>query len=70
MGSAEIVSLVTAALGLLAAGTSAYVTLSTRALVAELRLEMAQLEQRIVDRINGTYVRREVLDARLEAIRK
>jgi hypothetical protein len=35
----------------------AYVGLQNRALLAEVRQELAELEQRIFLRINGTYVR-------------
>ena len=36
---------------------SAYVGLQNRALLAEVRKELAELENRIITRINGTYVR-------------
>ncbi len=35
----------------------AYVGLQNRALLAEVRRELAELENRIITRINGTYVR-------------
>ena len=35
----------------------AYVSLQNRALLAEVRREIAELENRIIARINGTYVR-------------
>lgn len=36
----------------------AYVGLQNRALLAEVRQELAELENRIITRINGTYVRK------------
>ena len=36
----------------------AYVGLQNRALLAEVRKELAELENRLILRINGTYIRR------------
>lgn len=36
----------------------AYVSLQNRALLAEVRTELAALENRLILRINGTYIRR------------
>lgn len=51
----------------------AYVGLQNRALLAEVRKELAELENRIILRINGTYVRTsegrlrdDVMQARIE----
>jgi uncharacterized SAM-dependent methyltransferase len=52
-----------------------YVSLQNRALLAEVRKELAELENRIITRINGTFVRssecelrQENVKARLEAL--
>jgi hypothetical protein len=46
-----------AATGLVSGLIGAYVGLQNRALLAEVRKELAELENRIIVRINGTYVR-------------
>lgn len=46
-----------AATGLISGLIGAYVGLQNRALLAEVRREIAELENRIISRINGTYVR-------------
>ena len=43
--------------GLVSGLIAAYVSLKNRALLAEVRKEIAELENRIIARINGTYVR-------------
>jgi len=43
--------------GLVSGLIAAYVSLKNRALLAEVRKEIAELENRIITRINGTYVR-------------
>lgn len=43
--------------GLISGLIGAYVALQSRALLAEVRKELAELENRIITRINGTYVR-------------
>ena len=43
--------------GLVSGLIAAYVSLQNRALLAEVRKEIAELENRIFARINGTYVR-------------
>jgi hypothetical protein len=43
--------------GLVSGLIGAYVGLQNRALLAEVRKELAELENRIITRINGTYVR-------------
>jgi hypothetical protein len=45
------------AVGLVSGLIAAYVSLKNRALLAEVRKELAELENRIIARINGTYVR-------------
>jgi len=43
--------------GLVAGLIAAYVSLKNRALLAEVRKEIAELENRLIAKINGTYVR-------------
>ncbi len=43
--------------GLVSGLIGTYVGLQNRALLAEVRKELAELENRIITRINGTYVR-------------
>lgn len=45
------------AAGLVSGLVGAFVGLQNRALLAEVRKELAELENRIILRINGTYVR-------------
>jgi hypothetical protein len=45
------------ATGLISGLIGTYVGLQNRALLAEVRKELAELENRIITRINGTYVR-------------
>jgi len=45
------------AAGLVSGLIGMYVGLQNRALLAEVRKELAELENRIITRINGTYVR-------------
>jgi hypothetical protein len=45
------------ATGLISGLIATYVSLQNRALLAEVRKELAELENRIITRINGTYVR-------------
>jgi ribosomal protein L29 len=49
--------LVIVASGLVSGLIGTYVGLQNRALLAEVRKELAELENRIIIRINGTYVR-------------
>ena len=61
--------------GLISGLIGAFVGLQNRALLAEVRKELAELENRIIIRINGTYVRsgechlrEENVHARLESL--
>lgn len=56
--------------GLVSGLIGAYVALQNRALLAEVRMEMAELENRIVLRINGTYVRNQECDLRRANLRE
>jgi hypothetical protein len=53
----HILQLLMPAIGLVAGLIGSYVGLQNRALLAEVRKEIAELENRIIARINGTYVR-------------
>jgi hypothetical protein len=52
-----ILQVLVPAVGLVSGLIAAYVTLKNRALLAEVRKEIAELENRIIAKINGTYVR-------------
>ena len=56
------------ATGLITGLIGAYVGLQNRALLAEVRKELAELENRIFTRINGTYVRRGECELREELV--
>ena len=43
--------------GLVSGLIGAYVGLQSRALLAEVRKEIAEMENRVISKINGTYVR-------------
>jgi hypothetical protein len=51
-----LVRLLVPAIGLISGLIGTYVGLQNRALLAEVRKELAELENRIITRINGTYV--------------
>jgi hypothetical protein len=53
----HILQFVIPASGLISGLIGAYVGLQNRALLAEVRKELAELENRIITRINGTFVR-------------
>ena len=52
-----LLQVVIPAVGLVSGLIATYVSLQNRALLAEVRKELAELENRIITRINGTYVR-------------
>jgi hypothetical protein len=52
-----LLQVVIPAIGLVSGLIATYVNLQNRALLAEVRRELAELENRIILRINGTYVR-------------
>ncbi len=56
------------AVGLVAGVIATYVSLQNRALLAEVRKELAELENRIITRINGTYVRAGECDLRQDLV--
>ena len=53
----ESLQIILPACGLASGLIGAYIGLQNRALLAEVRKELAELENRIIQRINGTYVR-------------
>jgi len=56
------------AIGLVSGLIATYVTLKNQALLAEVRQELAELENRLITKINGTYVRTEECKLRTELI--
>ncbi|MBI4904382.1 MAG: hypothetical protein HY820_12145 [Acidobacteria bacterium] len=53
----KILQLLIPGVGLIAGLIATYVSLQNRALLAEVRRELAELENRVIARINGTFVR-------------
>ena len=51
-------------IGLVSGLIATYVSLQNRALLAEVRKELAELESRIILRLNGLYLRRAEADLR------
>ena len=58
----RIVTAIVPAIGLVSGLIATYVSLQNRALLAEVRKELAELESRIILRLNGLYVRRAECD--------
>lgn len=56
--------------GLVSGLIGAYVSLQNRALLAEVRTELAELENRLILRINGTYARASEVAIREAAIKE
>ena len=52
-----ILQLLIPGVGLISGLIATYVSLQNRALLAEVRRELAELENRVISRINGTFVR-------------
>lgn len=52
-----VLQFVIPAIGLFSGLIGAYVSLQNRALLAEVRREIAEMENRVILRLNGTYVR-------------
>ena len=59
---------VVASIGLLGSGMAGYVSIQNRLILTTMDRKLAELENRIVQRINGTYTRRELCDERKECI--
>jgi hypothetical protein len=71
----QILQLLIPGVGLVSGLIAAYVSLQNRALLAEVRREMAEQENRIISRLNGLYIRRSecelhnaLLEERIEGI--
>jgi len=62
----QILQIIIPACGLVSGLIGAYISLQNRALLAEVRRELAELENRIILRINGTYARTAELKLRDE----
>jgi hypothetical protein len=60
----RILTAIVPAIGLVSGLIAAYVSLQNRALLAEVRKELAELESRIILRLNGLYLRRAEADLR------
>jgi hypothetical protein len=53
----QILQLLIPAVGLVSGLIATYVSLQNRALLAEVRREMAEMETRLIEKLNGKYVR-------------
>ena len=53
----RIIQFLIPAIGLISGLIGAYVGLQNRALLAEVRRELAELENRLIEKMNGKYVR-------------
>ena len=63
-----MVRLLIPAIGLISGLIGTFVGLQNRALLAEVRREMAETENRLIIRFNGTYIRRAECELREENI--
>ena len=64
----QILQFLIPGIGLISGLIATYVSLQNRALLAEVRKELAELETRLITRINGTYVRRGECELREELV--
>ena len=71
----RILAAIVPAIGLVSGLIATYVSLQNRALLAEVRRELAEMENRIILRLNGLYIRRSecelhnaLLEERIEGI--
>jgi len=60
----RIVTAIVPAIGLVSGLIATYVSLQNRALLAEVRKELAEMENRIILRLNGLYIRRSECELR------
>ncbi len=60
----RILTAIVPAIGLVSGLIATYVSLQNRALLAEVRKELAELENRIILRLNGLYLRKAEADLR------
>lgn len=68
--SDPVLQVIVPSVGLVSGLVATYVSLQNRALLAEVRKELAELENRIIARINGTYVRAEECKLRMELVQE
>ena len=66
----EPLQIIVTAAGLVSGLIGTYVSLLNRTLLAEVRQELAELEVRIVNRINGTYLRAQEAAVREQAMKE
>jgi deoxyhypusine synthase len=66
----HFLQIIVTAAGLVSGLIGTYVSLLNRALLAEVRQELAELEVRIFNRINGTYVRSQEAAVREQAMKE
>jgi hypothetical protein len=64
----EILQFLIPSIGLISGLIATYVSLQNRALLAEVRRELAELENRVIGKINGTYIRRGECELREELV--
>lgn len=60
----RILTAIVPAIGLVSGLITTYVSLQNRALLAEVRKELAELENRMILRLNGLYLRKAEADLR------
>jgi hypothetical protein len=60
----RLLTLIVPGIGLVSGLIATYVSLQNRALLAEVRKELAELENRIILRLNGLYLRKAEADLR------
>jgi hypothetical protein len=60
----RILTAIVPAIGLVSGLIATYVSLQNRALLAEVRKELAELENRMILRLNGLYLRKAEADLR------
>jgi hypothetical protein len=66
----DVLTVITALAGLASGLVAAYVTLSLRAAISQVRFEMAEMENRIVEKINGKYLRTDVFMAYMQKLER
>jgi ribosomal protein L29 len=66
----QILQFLIPGIGLVSGLIATYVSLQNRALLAEVRRELAELETRLITRINGTYIRRGECELREELVQE
>ena len=66
----QILQLLIPGVGLISGLVATYVSLQNRALLADVRRELAEMENRVIYKLNGTYVRNSECHLREAAIRE